>query len=421
MRSRFWTFLDWLAGWQIIPVGLLAPVFLLADRLPNAIMALATLAIPALWGLYRVARGRFFTPTPVDLPLVVWLATLPVGVWVAAQPALSLPPLLRYLYAVALFYALVNSLTSERKVELAGWATLIGTLLLVGVGLVGTAWGGSKFLPFDPSRYIPHLIGSFWHTAGFHPHVLAGVLAIFTPLPFSYAWAARTWPWRLSFGLLFLMETFVLVLTQSRGALLGFAAGLLAVAIGRDRRWAWMVPLLVITVTVGVTLHGVQPSLELVTDTVGDSTVRSGEVRLELFSHALYALQDFPFTGVGLGMCPKVLPMLYPFLLVSPNTELSHVHNVYLQTGIEHGLPGLIAFLAFLMLLWVMGTQAIRLSRGRAWEPLAIGLLAGLAAYLVHGLVDTVWGTPRSQPILWGHWGLLTAVWCWARTYRTIA
>ena len=81
-------------------------------------------------------------------------------------------------------------------------------------------------------------------------------------------------------------------------------------------------------------------------------------------------------------------------------------------------MPGLIAFLAFLILLSGMGIQAIRLSRGRPWEPFAIGLLAGLAATLVYGLVDTVWGTPRTNPILWGQWGLLTAAWCQARVQR---
>jgi len=151
----------------------------------------------------------------------------------------------------------------------------------------------------------------------------------------------------------------------------------------------------------------------------GDGTIRSAEGRLEIFSRGLYMLQDFPFTGVGLGMFPRVLPILYPLFLVGPDADMPHVHNIYLQMGIDHGFPGLIAFLALIILLWVMGMQAIRLSRGQPWEPLTIGLLAGLAAYLVHGWVDAIWHTPRSHIIIWGYLGLLAAVWRWVKTHST--
>jgi putative inorganic carbon (HCO3(-)) transporter len=407
--------LDWLAGWQIVFVGLLAPVFLLADRLPTRVVALAVLAVLPVWFLHRLGRGRFFIPTPVDLPLLFLLATLPVGVWAAASPTLALPDLLQFLFGVTLFYALVNSLTSRRKVELAGGATLLGTALLAGWSAVGTAWSGSKFLPLDLAQRIPHLIGSIWYSAGFNPNLVGGSLAILVPITAAYAWAARSWPRRSILGLAFVIEAAILVLTQSRGALLGFAVALVVVAIGRDRRWAWALPVLALLVVLGMAVYGVQPSLELVMDSVGDSAISGAEGRLELFSRGLYMLQDFSFTGVGLGMFPKVLPLLYPLFLVGPDAEVPHVHNIYLQAGIDHGIPGLIAFLALILLLGVMGVQAIRHSRGHPWEPLAIGLSAGFAAYLIHGLVDAVWYTPRSNPILWGFWGLLAAMWCWAR------
>jgi putative inorganic carbon (HCO3(-)) transporter len=387
--------LTWLADWQIIPVGFLAPIFMLADRLPNGVVALAVLGILPLWGIQRVVRGRFFTPTPVDIPLLVLAVTLPVGIWASAVPALSLPPLLQVLFGLTLFYALVNSLTSARKVELAGWVMLAGTALLAGLGLVGTAWGaGAKFLPVDLSQRIPHLIGAFWYSAGFHPNIVGGALAALVPLTAAYAWSARTWPRRLLLWLLLLIESFTLVLTQSRGALMGLVVALAVVAIGRNRRWAWLVLFLAVIVALIVVFSGVSPSLESVIETAGTSAALSSELRLELVSRGVYMLQDFPLTGIGLGMFPRVLPILYPLFVVGAGREVTHVHNLYLQTGIEHGIPGLIAFFAFIILLWVIGIQAIRSSRGRPWEPLAIGLLAGLAAYCTHGMLDAIWRTP---------------------------
>jgi putative inorganic carbon (HCO3(-)) transporter len=417
-KSRWHKLLGGLADRQILFVGLLAPVFMLADRLPGVAVALAVLAILPLWLLHRLGRGRFFTPTPLDMPLLLLLATVPAGVWVAAMPALALPRVLQILYGVTLFYALVNSLTSAGKIEWAGRITLLGTALLAGLGLVGTDWGATTFLPAGLAQRIPHLLDGIWYSAGFNANIVAGALAILVPITAAYAWSARRRLPGLGLWLLFLIEAAILALTQSRGALLGLAAGLVVVAVGRDRRWAWAVGGLALVAVAGIVLYGLQPTLELVMAGGGDSAVNSMAGRLEIYSRGLYMLQDFPFTGIGLGMFPRVLPLLYPLFQAGPATGLDHVHNIYLQAGLDHGLPGLIAFLAIVMLLVAMAGQAIRRSRGQPWEPLAIGLLGGLAAYLVHGLVDMVWNTPRSNPILWACWGLLAAVWCWSRSTR---
>jgi len=420
------TFLDWLADWQLVPVAAVLPILIFSERVPNAAVALALLAIPLLWWLHRIARGCFVTSTPADIPILILLATLPVGLWAAALPELAVPHLIKYVAAVGLYYSLVNTLAGReggggtgRKLKMAGWAALIGTLLLAVLILFGTAWGGgSKFLPASLRLRIPHLIGDFWYSKGFHPNIVAGVLAMLIPVTAAYTLNSRARTHRLLLGALFLAETFVLVLTQSRGALLGFGMALLVVAVGRGGRWAWAALILIIVVGVGVAIYGVQPALDLAMGGLGVSTARSAEGRLELLSRGLYMLQDFPFTGIGLGMFPRVLPVLYPLFLVGPDTEMPHVHDIYLQMGIDHGLPGLVAFLALIGLLWVMGVQAIRLSRGRPWEPLAIGLLAGLAAYMVHGLVETVGSSARAHFMIWGHFGLLTAVWRWTETDR---
>ena len=124
-------------------------------------------------------------------------------------------------------------------------------------------------------------------------------------------------------------------------------------------------------------------------------------------------IRDFPLTGIGPGMFPIVLDMLYPLFMLDIWNPAPHVHNIYLQMGVDHGLPGLIAFLAFLILCVVMAVQAIRRSRRQPWEPLTVGLLAGLAAFLAHGMVDATGYTPRAHVVVWAFLGLLVAVWRW--------
>ena len=51
--------------------------------------------------------------------------------------------------------------------------------------------------------------------------------------------------------------------------------------------------------------------------------------RVEIWSRALYALQDFPFTGVGLGTFRRVVNLLYPLFLVPPDVDIAHAHNIF--------------------------------------------------------------------------------------------
>jgi putative inorganic carbon (HCO3(-)) transporter len=304
---------------------------------------------------------------------------------------------------------------------------MVGTALLAGVGLLGTrGFGGLPPALGHLVNLVPEQALSFWNpeSTGFNTNLTGGILAVFTPVTVAYALSA-SWPLRLSnarravvLWLLTAGESLVLVLTRSRGAILGFVAGLAVLAISRNRRWAWMLPVGGLAVALTLVLWGVQPTVNLVLGGTADSAIASVEARGELVSRGLYMLQDFPLTGVGLGTFSRVLPILYPRFLDGPDSEVAHVHNIYLQAGIDHGLPGLIAFVAMLFLLVAMGSQAVRLSRRQPWEPLAIGLLAGLAAYSVHGFIDVVASSPRVHILIWAHWGLVAGVWCWARAHQ---
>ena len=47
----------------------------------------------------------------------------------------------------------------------------------------------------------------------------------------------------------------------------------------------------------------------------------SAWMRLEIWSRAIYMLQDFPFTGIGMGAFRQVANLLYPFFLAGPDAE----------------------------------------------------------------------------------------------------
>ena len=126
-------------------------------------------------------------------------------------------------------------------------------------------------------------------------------------------------------------------------------------------RWGWLaLPL----VAVAAGLGAWQIGFGRVADAALASQALGGaDQRVEIWSRALYMLQDFPFTGIGMGAFRQVANLLYPFFLAGPDAEIPHAHNIFLQVGVDLGLPGLVAWLALLILVCVCAWLVYR--RGR--------------------------------------------------------
>jgi len=149
-------------------------------------------------------------------------------------------------------------------------------------------------------------------------------------------------------------------------------------------------------------------------------------------------LQDFPFTGIGLGTFDLVQPLLYPFFLSAGLAH--HAHNLFLQVAVDLGLPGLIAYLALLLGCFYCTWQAYRalraprnrVSPGNRVSPrnpvskpappwlasLALGLLGSLIALSVHGLVDAATWSNKLSFIPWCAFGLSAALWRWVASLQ---
>jgi len=86
----------------------------------------------------------------------------------------------------------------------------------------------------------------------------------------------------------------------------------------------------------------------------------------------------------------KVVHVLYPLFTISPDVDIANAHNNILQTALDLGIPGMIAYVgvwsaAAWMLAWVFRHSGNRLHRR-----IAIGLGAGLLAQFVYGINDAI-------------------------------
>jgi len=404
---RAHTALAQLIGVLVCIPPLLFPTYVPLWAIPGSLVGLGLLLVAG----YLLA-GRPVVRTPVDVPILLLLLMLPVTLLITPDRDLTLPHVYKVVGSVALFYGIVGMLEEKPWFDLSALAvSLLGVVLAVLI-IFGTKWTAPKlpWLPTDLYQRFPRLLHPFWNPKGFSSNIAGGTLAMLLPIPIAYMFLGRRLLVRLGALLEVLSVSLVLLLTQSRGALVALAAGGMAMLAARSQRWLVVIVFLTIMGMLALQFIEVDGHLTSVSDATAESAVSSAQGRLELWSRGLMMLQDFPFTGIGFGTVVKVMPILYPTFVIPNDREIEHVHNLYLEAGVDLGFPGLIATLALLLGLLYLSWRATRCSDSTGLEPLALGMLGMLVVFAAHGFTDNLTFYPRAHFIAWALFGLTVAV-----------
>lgn len=413
--------------WLLVVYGV---PLLFARNLPAPLFFTALATIPFFWLARRASRGEWTVATPLDLPLVILLALGLVSVFISDARATSLLFYGEWVGGIALYYGIVNGAISRshrsstehiagarkasagtpgignRKIAMGVWALLLlGTAMAV-AGFLGVRVS-VKFLPLPILELIPKLDLEFLNPRGFTPNIVAGALAPLVPLALAWAMVQK----QLRLGIVVAALAFallsVILLTQSRGALLALVVACALLPLLHNPRRLWLVPAILIPVVILVLIIG--PSNVTETVMVSDTQGSAGE-RVELWDRALRMMRDFPFTGIGLGLFEQTVVSLYPLFYSPPGAPLPHAHNLYLEMGVEFGVGGFIAFLGLLTSVVGVGWQAIRRAANEAQGWLAAGLLASVIVFMGHSWLDAIFVSTKVSVIIWSLVGLLMAL-----------
>ncbi|MCB8983997.1 MAG: O-antigen ligase family protein [Ardenticatenaceae bacterium] len=396
-----------------------------------AVFLLFPATIPSLTAVSLLLLLLFFfirplKPTPFNVLWLGWWSMVLIAVIVSADPDLTLPKLTGLLLGYAWWLYLSTAVRSRPQLW-AGflvWGILGAGFLLIGI--LSAAWIYKVPLLASILQRLPgQLLQLPGSAAGVQPNQLAGTLLLYLPLLLSLllGWRPAARP-RLALTavlLLTLLTAVTLLLTQSRSGWLGAAGGLLVLLIlwaaalpaSPRRRWFWRAAaallLLGLAAIVWIGPERLQTAWDDPSQLSQTAVGSLGSIgfRQEVWRWALTAVGDFPFTGTGLGTFRQVVRRLYP-LNVSPTYDIAHAHDIFLQTALDVGLPGLIVYLALLLIAFWLGWQAAR--RDATLRPFALGLLAGLAALHIYGLTDALALGSKTGLSFWLALGLLTAM-----------
>lgn len=378
---------------------------------------LALVLLAAVWLL----RARRFPVTPFNLALLLWSLALLVGMAVTTDPAETLPKATGLILGLAVWrYAALY--LAERRRLVWGWlAYVLLSLGFVLLGVLSANWQSKvPLLGAVVARLPANLLQLPGAPAeGVQLNQLAGTLLLILPLLLSLPFVWRNWWQRAAWLLLTLTLLLMLLFSQSRSGWLGMIAGIMVLLAlwqqateqpATRRRLVWL--LLGIILAGGVLALWIGPErwqqiIEEPPRQTAVGTLTTIRFRLELWTWAVAGIQDFPFSGMGLGSFRQAVWRFYP-LSIPSSYDIAHAHNIFLQVALDLGLPGLIAYLGLLLVAAHTGWRTAR--RDPALRPWSIGLLAGLAALHVYGLTDAL--APGSKPaiLFWLALGLLAAM-----------
>ncbi|MGH7301524.1 MAG: O-antigen ligase family protein [Candidatus Rokuibacteriota bacterium] len=222
--------------------------------------------------------------------------------------------------------------------------------------------------------------------------VLTLVLLVALPLVIH---ARRMTRWLL---LPWLIALVGLAATYTRGAWLGFAAGVgTLLPMTRRGRWLLIVGLMIVGLVVFAGSQPLRQRLLSMSDP-DDPTLRE---RIFMWRSGLTMWREHPWLGVGPGGVKREYASYALPEAVKKRT--GHVHSTPLQILVERGVLGLAAWLA----IWVgFYARAIRLLRrlpsGADLErALVVGSLAAITGFLIGGLSEYNFGDSEVVMVAW--------------------
>jgi O-antigen ligase len=308
---------------------------------------LLLLVLLVLW--CGVQRRLFFVRTPLDLPLIAFVAWVGLTISFATYPLYSLKEYGKLLQQGLLFYVVLFFYQ-----EKAQWTQLIW--VFVGASFVVSLYGVTQFDSEDVLAVTSFLTSEVW---------LVTYLIMMVPLSFALAWHEER-PWLKGlYGLAALLSSSCLLLTQSRAGLLAFLVELWACVWLIKRR-----AMVILAGTITVLLIVVSISLIQVVK-VDDGTIRfaprvsmslkigthSLVHRLDIWAFMMARIAEHPIGGIGYGK--ETSKMLYG-QTSEENLPAGHAsvrqhgtHNLLLELALLVGLPGMLLF------VWL----AVRLTR----------------------------------------------------------
>lgn len=403
-------FSNWFSGVALI---IAAPFLLFPSQFP-LLTTITLILLATSW----VVELFYIRPqpalAPVKLTLVLFGIMIAIAILISADPQWTLPKATGLILGIASLNYLVRIIQTPAQLHYFLALYICIALGMILLGILAVNWSSkipflARLLEILPQQLLT-LPGS--SDGSVHANQLAGTLLFLIPLTCALSFSKNLPFSRLvrpfMAGLTLLLTT-LLIFSQSRAGWLGASAGLVALlwfytwmTNGHWRIGRWLLPLTgLVTLIIVISTFGWERILNLWLDPPIETLIGTFSTlgfRQEVWYWSLIALQDFPFTGTGLGTFRSVVFRLYP-IAIDPTFNLGHAHNIYLQVALDTGIPGVVFYVSLVLWSAYMAWQVAK--HHAQWRPLMLGTLAILVALHTYGLLDALALGSKTGLLFW--------------------
>ncbi|MEA1927643.1 MAG: O-antigen ligase family protein [Candidatus Auribacterota bacterium] len=337
----------------------------------------------------------------LEIPVFIYLGAALLAFFFSSEQALSWKTGLRNLLIQGAWFFLILSVLRREKYQKAVLIVLFCSLsLTVLAGL--SLYGRDIFFPQTPER--------IWLSFG-HPNSSGAVLVLLIPCALApLFFRPPRWVGILS-GLFAALLFIALFLSFSRTAWISLLLGL---GILTARRKAKYFYLGLIIVLVGLLVWGLnvgpqsywKQRIKSFASWRSDPNINK---RMIYWEAACRMIENRPFVGYGPGYGGFQKNYEKKFKKVDTGERVTAAHNFYLSQAVSTGLIGLAAFLGLIVMVFRSAWREYCRSPDWFGKSYSLGLIAGLAGFLVGSLIDDPLLNERISFLFWLLLGILAA------------
>ncbi len=348
------------------------------------------LALYVLWIFEMVSKKKieikFFSVISIPAFFLIGMACL--SMVVAQSSELSKFEILEVVKMYLSFLYLANNIKNENEIK------FIITLLILCLFFEGTL--GFAQHRYDEPFFPTALGGPGWINSRVKGTWLsyndfAWYLTFFLPLPMSMIFSKIKPSYKLFCLLTLSVASASLMWTNARTGWISFGISLLFVLLfvftkarhkkGTINFFATILALIILTSPVFPRLS------EKIYGRFASDDGGSADSRWPQFEVAFNIINANPFFGIGINNYTLVMNDYDTTEEGLEEITLFQVHNIFLQIAAEMGIIGLIIFIWFLAVIYFIGLEYI-IKNDDFMVYSVIGMLAGIIAFLLHGLYD---------------------------------
>lgn len=346
----------------------------------------------------------------VSIPAIFLFGIASISMIFASYPNLSKFELIEMFKMYLSFLYLANNIKSKKEVQ------FIIAFLMLGLsfeGLLGFAQHRYSEPFFPTALGGPHGIDSRISGTWGSYNDFAWYLTFMLPIALSMLFSEIKPVYKLICSFSLIIGGSSLLWTNSRGGWISFAVGALFVGLFVFPKIKGKTGLIKTFATIVAILIFISPLyprlLAKFHDRVTSYDRGAAQSRLPQFEVAYSIIMDNPISGVGLNNYTEVMHD-YDITEEGLETITPHaVHNIYLHIAAELGIFGIAVFIWFLTAIYIEGIRYALTNKG-VMTYAVIGMVAGILAFLVHGLVDTASLGNKLLLFVWFFAGVIFAI-----------